>query len=380
MVFGHLDTFKLAFKVACLITTAGMIVYWIDKYLKDEDISVVEYKLVKDLKPIFQPEFTICFEDPLLEERLNQINSTISAQKYLQYLTGKIQGDAIYRSIEYDNVTIQLSEYVDLFTLNGNFEDGKEYKNCRNMNKCPYGTIRNNINIFIKSQIYKCFGIKPEEVYVSGASGINIIFDRKLRKILPKLGTVYMGFNFPQQRLLDYPVSQYWNHLDKTGYYEWFKVTTVELLKRRNRRSEPCSIEWKELDDWILKRHIQDIGCRAPYIKAYEDFPICDTKTKMEQSVFSWANDPGSTYPIPCEGASNIGYTFSSMAFSTLNISRMDPSSLILYVSYTSKMKTITQSRLIDGHALVGYIGGYVGLLLGTIQQVVTSGVDRKSV
>ena len=88
----------------------------------------------------------------------------------------------------------------------------------------------------------------------------------------------------------------------------------------------------------------------------------------MEQSVFSWADDPGSTYPIPCEGASNIGYTFSSMALSSLEMSGMDPSSLVLFVSKTNKIKTITQSRLIDGHALDGYIGGYVGLLLGIIR------------
>ena len=249
------------------------------------------------------------------------------------------------------------------------------------MKKCPFGTIRNNINIFIKSHkklnLYKCFGIKPEEPYVSGASSINIIFNPQLRQLLPKLGAVYMGFNFPQQRLLDWPGSQYWNNFNKTGYYDWFKVTTVELLKRRNKHSQPCSIEWKELDDWILKRHIQDTGCRAPYIKAYEDFPICDTKTKMEQSVFFWADDPGSTYPIPCEGASNIGYTFSSVASDN---SRIDPSSLMLFVSYTNKIKTITQSRLIDGHSLIGYIGGYVGLLLGIIRQVVIPGIARKFV
>ena len=247
------------------------------------------------------------------------------------------------------------------------------HKNCRNMNKCLFGTIRNNINIFIKSHkklnLYKCFGMKPEEPYISGASGIDIIFEPQLRQLLPKLGTVYMGFNFPQHRLLDWPVNQYWNNLNKTGYYDWFKVTTVELLKRRNKHSEPCSIEWKELDNGILKRHIQDIGCRAPYMKAYEDFPICDTKTKMEQSVFSWADDPGSTYPIPCEGASNIGYTFSSSGKTSEISGRIPSSSLVLSVSYTNKIKTITQSRLIDGHALVGYIGGYVGLLLGIIRQ-----------
>ena len=78
-------------------------------HIKDEDISVVEYKLVKDLTPIFQPEFTICFENPLIEEKLNDINSNISSEGYLQYLNGDMPGDVTYESIDYDNVTIQLS-------------------------------------------------------------------------------------------------------------------------------------------------------------------------------------------------------------------------------------------------------------------------------
>ena len=170
-----------------------------------------------------------------------------------------------------------------------------------------------------------------------------------------------MGFNFPQQRLLDWPVNQYWNNLNKTGYYDWFKVTTVELLKRRNKRSEPCSIEWKELDDWILKQHIEDIGCRAPYIKAYENFPVCDTQVKMKQSIVKWP-DATYKYPTPCEGASNIGFKFYDVPFPG---HIFNPSSLMISVSYTNKIKIISQSRLIDGQALIGYIGGYVGLLLG---------------
>ena len=366
MIFFNLDTCKLTFKVTCLIVTAAMIVYWIDKYLKDEDLSVVEYRLVKDLEPAFHPEFTICFDTPLIEEKLNQISSNITAQKYLQYLKGTIPGDAKYRSIEYDNVTVKLSEHVSYFNLNGKFEDGDEVKNCPNMSKCSVGTIENNINIFMNkgSKIYKCFGIKPEEPYVSGLNSIIITFAPQFRQLLPKLGAVYMGFNFPQQRLQDYPGSQYWNKPNKTGFADWFKVTTVELLKRRNKPSKPCSTKWKELDDWILKQHIEKIGCRAPYMKAYEDFPICDTETTMKQSAFSWT-DPG-LYPIPCEGASNIGYPFSSLEIQASSL--LDLSLLTLFVTYTNKIKIITQSRLIDEQALIGYIGGYVGLLLGIIR------------
>ena len=355
-------TIKLVFKAICLIVTAGMIVYWIAKYLKDEDISVVEYKLVENMDTAFQPEFTICFESPFIEEKLNQISSNISSQKYVQYLSGEIPGDEIYRGIDYDNVTIQLFEYLDLFSSIGKFGQGQEFKNCTNINKCPFVTMKNNLNAFmVGSLFYKCFGVRPKPAYLPNITGLALVFNPKLRKILPKLGTVYMGFNYPQQVLQDYMGGRYWDNPNKTGDSEWFKASMVELLRRRNKPSQPCSAEWKELDDWILMQQIKNIGCRAPYIKAYENFPVCDTQVKMQQSIVKWP-DATYKYPTPCEGASNIGYKFYNVPFPE---HIYNPSSLMISVSYTNKIKIISQSRLIDGQALIGYIGGYVGLLLG---------------
>ena len=190
-----------------------------------------------------------------------------------------------------------------------------------------------------------------------------MVFNPELRKLLAELGNVYMGFNFPQQVLQDYMGGQCWNQLNKTGNSDWFKVTSVELLKRRNKPSQPCSTEWKVLDDWILKQHIKKIGCRAPYMKTSENFSICESQLKMKQTILNWP-DVAYNYDIPCEGKSHIGYRVSNVEYADKEI---NPLSMIVYVSYTNTVKIISQSRMIDGQALIGYIGGYVGLLLGTI-------------
>ena len=367
MIFCNVNALTLTFKAVCLVVTAAMIVYWIAKYLRDEDISVVEYKLVKNRETIVQPEFTICFENPFIEEKFSNINPNVTSQKYLQYLKGEIPGDATYKNIDYENVTIQPFKHMDYFEIVGNFSNGQKYKNCTNIYKCPFYVIENNLNAFIASTLhYKCFGIKPEESNESKLIGITMVFSRELRDLLSKVGNVYVGFNFPQQVLQDYMGAQIWDKPNKTGDFEWFKLTSVELLKRRNKSSQPCLSEWKELDDWILKQHIKDIGCRAPYMSLYDNYPICDTQEKMKQSIFNWP-DAAYKYPSPCVGASNIGYRFSTIANNIyLEYRNLDPSSLTIAFSYTNNIKIISQSRLIDGQALVGYIGGYVGLLLGT--------------
>ena len=96
MIFCNSNALQFAYKAACLIVTAVMIVYWINKYLKDEDISVVEYKLVKDMEAAFLPEFTICFDTPIIEEKMNGIQIEINSQMYLKYLKGELDADAKY--------------------------------------------------------------------------------------------------------------------------------------------------------------------------------------------------------------------------------------------------------------------------------------------
>ena len=83
----------------------------------------------------------------------------------------------------------------------------------------------------------------------------------------------------------------------------------------------------------------------------------------MKQAILDWPA-VAYNYDAPCEGKSHIGYRVSNVEYTDMEI---NPLSMSVYVSYTNTVKIISQSRMIDGQALIGYIGGYVGLLLGTI-------------
>ena len=85
------------------------------------------------METAFQPEFTICFDTPIIEERLNGIDTGVSSQVYLKYLKGELDANVTYKNIEYDNVTIQLLEYVESIIIRGGFKDGHKYKNCTNI-------------------------------------------------------------------------------------------------------------------------------------------------------------------------------------------------------------------------------------------------------
>ena len=139
-----------------------------------------------------------------------------------------------------------------------------------------------------------------------------------------------------------------------------FDIRSVEILKRRNKRKEPCMKEWKYLDELSLKRHIEGIGCTAPYQEPYKQFPVCSTKKKIKESKYELSNIRNKYNYPPCQGMSKIDFELMD-GFPPID-------DLFMFtIVYPEQVKIITQSRAVDGHSLIGNIGGYIGLFLGML-------------
>ena len=90
-----------------------MVGYWMYKYQKNEDITLVEYKSLDKIKEAIYPEPTICFVEPFLtNESLYVTKDRNFSQKYNSYLSGKKYDDN-FKQIEYDQVTPNLTQYFD---------------------------------------------------------------------------------------------------------------------------------------------------------------------------------------------------------------------------------------------------------------------------
>ena len=65
-------------------------------------------------------------------------------------------------------------------------------------------------------------------------------------------------------------------------------------------------------------------------------------------------------YP-PCQGMSKIDTEF-------INKFPQTKDAFIFTIGYPEQVKVIKQSQAVDGHSLVGNIGGYIGLFLGILR------------
>ena len=359
MRFLNWNVLQLLFRVVCFVTAAFMIGYWIYKFEKDEDVTLIAYKSLEKTEDALYPAFSICFLDPFLNKRLKEIGKDINSTTYKEYLKGN-RFDETYKYIDFNNVTLDLSKYLVILQMV--WKTGYENVNntCKNLYNCPLVDHRITFTGFVNGRFVKCFGVEVKNSYMKHVQAIMTVFKASLGNLLRHIGKVRVKFSYPQQILPDTKSEQLiWHDLNKITNIQIFRIKTVEILKRRNKRKERCFEDWRNFDELVLKRHIENVGCRAPYHGPYKQFPVCDTQRKIKESVYEVGKVRSKYFPPPCNEISKIDYSF---------ISEQPDSKMKfvwLFVEYTDQLKLITQSQAIDVHSLIGNIGGYIGLFLG---------------
>ena len=118
-------------------------------------------------------------------------------------------------------------------------------------------------------------------------------------------------------------------------------------------------------DDFVMEKHHEEIGCSAPYHNSSK--PFCTTKEKLKEFMYEVTKVKTKYFPPPCQAMSTISYT-SVNSKESKKINKANVTTLSRpYFYYPNKIKMITQSQSIDVQALIGNIGGYIGLFLGKI-------------
>ena len=368
MSFNELQFF---FKSICVVVTVGFFVHWIVVFLRNEDVSKIEIRYVekqdeKEDDGITLPEFSMCFYHPFLDNRIKEINSSLSGAGYQSYLKGEISDDGFYNRLNYDNVTINLFEAISYigFEFRGDYIQNNEIitnDTCDNAHECKYMTLKNNMNGFW-GDLIKCYGFQLNKKY---SKLIRFFYLRIHPSFASTLSNTqsFVNFNLPNQLLLMDSGEAIWDN-DKCP---WVKLKIVEIIQRRNKREDGCLAKEKHFDEFVLEEHIEEVGCRAPYQNLMLNVSLCKTKEKMKESKFDIVQSR-KKHHLPCQ--SITGLSFQTDRSDSLKY-LLENNTIKLQVEYPVNIKIITQCQAVDFQALVGYIGGYIGLFLGNIDMMV---------
>ena len=337
-----------------------MVFYWWYKFeIEDRDVGVVDYESLEKA-PIELPVVSVCIPNPFIKKRLEDIDPNIDTTAYLRYLKGDVY-DQKYENIDYDNVTINLKDYL----FDPMFNHSQIYFP-------PNHTIKHRVTFNGFYGVYdeyfvKCFSFQPNNKDYLTERGIKevwflirysqLIADLSVQKGGPYPYTYYV-IHYPEQFLNEVNLKKFGLKLDEPSYIS-FKIDGLEILKRRNKRNRICLPDWKIYDTVVLKKHIENIGCVAPYHKPFGRFKKCTTKEKIKESKYDYEKI-SIRYPKACERIVKI-----DLKRAKTTASNIFGQMLEVHIAYPNEVKIITQTKEVDVHSLIGNIGGYIGLFLG---------------
>ena len=85
----NLYTLKVIFKTICGLVTIFMVGYWLEKFFRNEDLSMIQYKRIETSRNILYPEVTICNSLPFIDDKFKDVGVDISVDDYRSYLRGE---------------------------------------------------------------------------------------------------------------------------------------------------------------------------------------------------------------------------------------------------------------------------------------------------
>lgn len=330
-----------AFKCLCFSVAFGMAGYWIFKYSKNDDTTLIEYKPVVDSDSVALPAFSICLMANKKDADLN---------RYYENLTSV---PALLDIIEHlDNITVYLRNETS-----GSASD--DVIICKNPRKCLHVTFENNYIGYLSNYFTICFELKVKAKYSKFVYALVLKFKVVFEDLLNRIEMAFIQFHYPGQLFLDYRADHFlWKNRNDSTKFIAFKIDSIEILRRRTKANELCLKETTRYDFLKEKKLIENVGCKAPFHKFDNDIPICNDHGKLNK--LTMLNLFHEHFLLPCEEMSHI--SFKSLEHNIDDGNGFYP----LQVAYPEKIKIVTQKQSIDLHALIGYIGGYIGLFLGT--------------
>ena len=319
---------QLVFEFVCWIATISFCVFWIYKYSLNEDLCSIEFKSFYEEKKDAFPILSLCLLNPFSDSNFRNHDTNINQSSYLEFLNGE-QFNSSWLQIEYQTLIKNISHFVEQDCIG--FRNGSLlcFHPGYNGTEYPYqphadyhtnlGTIY-SLPIFDEIRFYNCYGLsiphdKNLEFFTFRVK--SSIFPSGFRPQKYSLMTI---LHYPNQMLYSRSTIKYaWPHerQRQESYIMRYKVSKVEVLRRRPKERFSCIENWEEYDRLIVRNHIRRVGCRPIYLNSLtkdNNDPICSTKEDMSQAKFRLQTDGYGVSP-PCTSMEEISYEFEESTF-----------------------------------------------------------------
>ena len=398
------------FHFICLCITVALIGKCIEKSLKDEDDTSVQYREFNTDEGTIYPSISFCVAHPYHlfygtkawhqysdrnESEMTKVDAMTLRSDYLEFLQGKFEKERMFE-INYDRVSTNLEKHLRSFKIelesneqivyhivNGSFmikEVYKEVETGKNLKKSNESIILSNeIHVIKNPNLYiskrethqKCFSFDAPFIRERQIERLTLHFKKSLLRGLgnfPDQKQFSVHYHYPHQTMKS--ISTLEQKFDKSQikvdiYMKRFYIASLEVIRRRNKRSAPC-IDGL-YDDFILKSAMRAAGCKPSVIMTNASYPNCNSTESFLDFKTAWKVKK---YPPPCESIQGLnewhgeGDKKSITKFCHRYGNTCKKSDLIIEIIFANEFyKEFVYTKKYTLGTLIGNTGGYVGIL-----------------
>ena len=380
----HFRIAYYSFHFICTSATIGFICFCLYKYSQNGDVSQVTFQEFHAQEENLYPSLTICVSSIFYEEKLKSYGEGINVSTYTGFMNGEYWDDRMI-NVDYDNVTTNFSNFflgVGMWTPDWRYLKGEEYflydhrkvvkENIRNPN---VSTVEMNewtpdfYNSYRDSS-QKCFTVDipfmmQKKVWTFGIVFDSYIFPERIRPYYYEFG---VKVHYPGQ-FLDSKMQKYvWKqkNSDSPEYVTMrFKIQKLEVMKHRKTKTSQCNTNLRGNDERKMLGKIKEVGCKPPWWKEIDDFPVCKSKEKIK--TFTKFNV--SNYVPACQSVEKILYAYQEFDivedWTQEWLDEVHKAFEVMLEFQDATYMEIRQVRDYSIQDVVGDIGGYLGLFLG---------------
>ena len=375
----------------CFIATLCFTTYCLHQYILNEDTSLVHFRKYHNKPVDIYPAVSLCFGNYLIPSAFNHNQTQIFG--YKRFLIGMKQ-DEEYAKLSYENVTMDIKEYIIETFMIKQFESGleedakapeKETKNNRNQSgneqddifdegtaledtiswdQDKYLYVSANVDPYYKCWTFEIPYIDEQTTFRSFVIRLKRSVFRK--SIRPTHDDFKVVISYPGQFLSARVTKSDWRKISKLRRNDLrmeFNIQNMIILRKRNKMSEKCKKETKRDDEDKLKQLVKSVGCRALHINVNTTFPDCKNQEQIGNASNFFAEID--EYEGPCRQVEKMLYFYDEYEESFhLNDDADNGYDLVLNFQGNTFME-IEQVRAYDFQNLIGNGGGYIGVFLG---------------
>ena len=368
MLLSTWNWIEKSFTLLCTLATIALTIQSLRTYFANEDATVVSYKDYFREDNDITPSASICITAAFEENKLKSYGNHVTLANYSDFLGGKIWDDLMLH-IDYQEVTLNPRDYILGYRIfyKDTSKVTRMYRNDSTKNK--NNIILPEIRLAMSGML--CFGIDfpfSQDIMATSIMLKTNIFDNGIRPSFMDPLENKRGLGI----VLHYPYQIYratwWKNFWPTRsqnssktYKVSFDIRGMEVVRYRDKTQQPCKDGFPNYDKDIFKEILAKQKCRPPYATAPQI--LCSNQTALKsirsKLVDHWKGV--NLRHLPCNGMEKLNYEVSEY-----DLEEADPA--YIEIDFWNRDLTYKEVKMIcafDMSALVGNVGGFIGLFLG---------------